>query len=164
MAKGKKGGAGLAIIALLISVGSTGFTFYSWYTQPKVPLFWSEVDETIFIPPLLSYETVLFIEFELTSNHTLHLLYTGSSRILPNTISFADIIFKFKINDELLDEPFTRSGPYEGQSTYDYIPVTLQHVLENVGPGIYNISVQALTEEAGNHVRSNVFTITAYPL
>ena len=107
---------------------------------------------------------MLSIEFILTSNSTLHLLYTGSTKVVPDPNTFADIIFKFKINDILLDLPFTRTGPYKGQSEYDYIPATLQYVLINMGPGLYNISVQALSEMSGNFVRGNVFTITAYPI
>ena len=46
MVKGK-GGAALALIALLIGAGGAGFAFYSWFTQPDVPLFWGIMDGDI---------------------------------------------------------------------------------------------------------------------
>jgi hypothetical protein len=163
MGKGKGSGTALALIALLIGAGGAGFGIYTWYTEPKAPQFWSAEHIPIIYPPLYTFDVLLFIELELTANSTLHLLYTGSTRIHPDPNNFADIFFKFKINDEILDVPFTRAGPYKGQSEYEYIPVTLQYVLVNSGPGIYNISVQAMSEGPGSLVRGNVFTITAYP-
>jgi hypothetical protein len=166
MAKGK-GGTALALIALIIGAGGAGFAFYSWYSQPEIPAqpqFWSNYNATEYYAPYSTYGNVIYVEFDLEMNYTLHLLYTGSTKILANPISFADMFFKFEVNGELLDNPFTRAGPYQGDSTYDYIPVTLQHVLVNVGPGYYNISVQSMTEEAGNLVRHNVLTVTAYPI
>ena len=169
MAKGK-GGAALALIALIIGAGGAGLGFYSWYTQPEMPdippqpQFWSHHNDSIYIPPYLSYGNVIFVEFHLEHNSTLHLLYTGSTKILPDPVSYADIFFKFEVNGELLNSPYTRAGPYEGGATYDYIPVTLQHVLLEAEPGYYNISVQALSETIGNAVRENLITVTAYPL
>jgi hypothetical protein len=163
MAKGK-GGAALALIALLIGAGGAGFAFYTWFTQPDVPQFWGIMDEDIVIPPYLDYGSVITLEFDLTGNYTLHLLYTGSAKILPNPSTFADTLFYFAINGERLLAPFTRAGPYEGNDTYDYIPVTLQHVIVNAGAGHFNITVLAMNEIVGNFVRSNCLTVTAYPI
>ena len=120
MAKGKGSGTALALIALLIGIGGGGFGFYSWYSQPETPQFWSAEEIPIVTPPLFNYGTVLSIEFELAANSTLHLIYTGSTKIIPDPVTFSDIFFKFKINDDRLDLPFARAGPYKGQSEYDY--------------------------------------------
>ena len=163
MAKGK-GGVGLALIALIIGAGGVGLASYLWYANPGSPQFWSTSGNDIVSPAYLEYVRIITVEFDLTKNCTLHLLYTGSTRLLPNPSSFADMIFYFAVNEDRLDEPFTRTGPYEGQDTYDYIPATLQHVIPNTGRGHYNISVICWNEGSGNTVRSNCLTVTAYPL
>ena len=112
----------------------------------------------------LAYDDIINVEFDLKKNCSLHLLYTGSARLLPNPLSFADMIFYFEINEVPNLNFFTRAGPYEGQDTYDYIPVTLQYVIANAGPGYYNITVICWNEGSGNFVRSNCLTVTAYPI
>jgi hypothetical protein len=164
MAKSKGSGAALALIALIIGAGGIGFAFYTWYTQPKAPQIWGLHSPAIYVPPVLSYGMVMFIEFDLKTNSSVQLLYTCSAQILPETSSYSDVFFKFMIDDELLNNPYTRAGPYQGQSYYDFIPVTLQHFIENMGSGYHNISVQALQEHGGDNIREHVFTITAYPL
>jgi hypothetical protein len=165
-----KGGVVLGIIALIIGGGGLGLAAINWLELgsleiPEVPTspekdFWYSYKESIYTPPDLVYVTVpnLYVIVDLSNISTLHLLFTTSSRILPNPVSFADMIFYFWIDGTRLLNPFTRAGPYEGTATYQYIPVTLQFVLE-MSTGTHNISISVFSETVGNLIRDSVLTV-----
>jgi hypothetical protein len=167
-----KGGVILGIIALLIGAGGLSLAAINWLKLgsleipeiPEVPTspeidFWYSYKESIYTPPYLEYVTVpnLFVIVELSNMTNLHLLFTTSTRILPDPISFADMIFYFWIDGARLQHPFTRAGPYEGTATYQYIPVALQFVLE-LPIGVHNISITVISETAGNFMRDSTLT------
>jgi len=165
-----KGGVILGIIALLIGGGGLGLAVLNWSELgsleiPEIPTtpekdFWYSYKEAIYTPPDLNYVTVpdLFVIVELSNMTTLHLLFTTSTRILPDPVSFADMIFYFWIDGTRLLNPFTRAGPYEGTATYQYIPVALQFVLE-MSTGTHNISISVFSETAGNLMRDSVLAV-----
>jgi len=51
--------------------------------------------------------------------------FSASTKILPDPISYADILFYFMIDGVRLVNPYARVGPYEGQATYNYLSVCL---------------------------------------
>jgi hypothetical protein len=166
-----KGGVILGIIALLIGGGGLVLAVFNWSELgsleiPEVPTtpekdFWYSYRESIYTPPDLEYVTIpnLFVIVELSNMTTLHLLFTTSTRILPDPVSFADMLFYFWIDGTRLLHPFTRAGPYEGTATYQYIPVALQFVLE-LPTGTHNISISVFSETAGNFMRESTLTVS----
>jgi hypothetical protein len=157
-----KGGAVLGIIALLLGIGGLGFGLINWIDQGKTD-FWYDYKEAIYTPPDLVYVTVpdLYVIVELDTSAILHLLFTTSTKILPDPLSFADIFFRFYIDGAQIDNPFTRAGPYQGNSIYQYIPVTLQHSL-TMSAGTHNISIIVISETAGNSMRDSCLSVTRY--
>ena len=157
-----KGGAVLGIIALLLGIGGLGFGVINWIDQGKTD-FWYDYKEAIYTPPDLVYVTVpdLYVIIELDTSATLHLLFTTSTKILPDPLSYADMIFRFYIDGTQIDNPFTRAGPFEGYATYQYIPVTLQHSL-TMSAGTHNISIIVISETAGNFMRDSCLSVTRY--
>jgi len=168
-----KGGVILGIIALLIGGGGLGLAVLNWSTLgsleiPEIPEspatpetdFWYSYKEAVYTPPDLEYVTVpdLFVIVDLTNVTTLHLLFTTSTRILPDPLSFADMIFRFYIDGAQINNPFTRAGPYEGSATYQYIPVALQHSL-TMSAGTHNISIIVISETAGNFMRESCLAV-----
>jgi hypothetical protein len=157
-----KGGIILGIIALILGAGGLGFGLITWIDQGKTD-FWYDYKEDIYTPPDLVYETVpdLFVIVSLDTTATIHILFTTSTRILPNPGSYADMIFYFWIDGVRLSDPFTRAGPFQGTATYQYYPVVLQHSLI-LSAGIHNISISVISETAGNFMRSSCLAVTRY--
>ncbi|MHA2009932.1 MAG: hypothetical protein ACXABO_20200 [Promethearchaeota archaeon] len=163
-----KGGAFLGIIALLLAAGGLGFGLINWMNQPELPNEprWYNYNEDIFAPvPALVYIPIpnMSIVFELSTPMSLHLLFTCSARTLGDAGSFSDLLFYFMINDvRQLDMPWTRVGSYESNTNYEYLSVSLQHYIENMSAGIYNITIVVLTERVGNFVRESSLWIRSY--
>jgi hypothetical protein len=157
-----KGGVALGILALLIGAGGLTLGVITFFDQQKTD-FWYDYKEAIYTPPDLVYVTVpdLYVIVELNSPSTLHILFTTSTRILPDLVGFADMIFYFWVDGVRLLDPFTRAGPFEGNATYQYIPVALQHS-QTFSAGIHNISIVVISETAGNLMRSSSITVNRY--
>ncbi|MFX1379751.1 MAG: hypothetical protein ACFFA4_11740 [Promethearchaeota archaeon] len=157
-----KGGIILGIIGLLLGASGLGFGLILFIDQGKRD-FWYDYEATIYTPPYAEFKTVpdLFVIIGLDSPAIVHLLFTTSTRILPDPVSFADMIFYFWIDGVRLTEPFTRAGPYEGDATYQYYPVTLQYS-QTLSAGIHNISVVVFSETAGNNMRHSSLAITRH--
>jgi len=157
-----KGGLVLGVIALILGASGLGFGLITWMNQGKTD-FWYDYKEATFTPPDLVYVTVpdLYVIIELDANATIHMLFTTSTRILPDPVSFADMIFYFWIDGERLFDPFTRAGPYQGDATYQYYPVALQHA-QILAAGIHNISVVVISETPGNFMRHSALAVTRY--
>lgn len=164
-----KGGIVLGVIALLLGAGGLGFGLITWINQQSTqltqspPEFWYDYKEEIYTPPDLIYVNVpdLYVIVELVDAAMVHLLFTASSRILPDTLGFADMLFYFWIDGVQLTDPFTRAGPYQGDATYQYYPVVLQHS-QILAAGIHNISITVFSETAGNFIRSSCLSVTLY--
>jgi len=71
------------------------------------------------------------------------------------------MIFYFWIDGVRLTNPFTRAGPYQGDATYQYYPVTLQYS-QTLSKGTHNISIVVISETAGNLIRSSSLAVTRY--
>ncbi|MHA2039525.1 MAG: hypothetical protein ACW98X_24150 [Promethearchaeota archaeon] len=164
-----KGGTILGMIALIIGIGGLGFGFIAWTDQGDTYVyhgsaeFWYDYKEDIYTPPDSVYINIpdLYLIFTLNSSATVHMLFTTSTRILPDPLSFADMIFYFWIDGVRLLAPFTRAGPFEGDATYQYYPVALQHS-QILSAGTHNVSIVVFSETAGNFVRSSCLAITRY--
>jgi hypothetical protein len=128
-------------------------SWYSYYDGPFTPL------------PALVYMPIpnISIVFELTVPMSLHLLFTSSARCLGNATSFSDLFFYFMINDvRQIDLPWTRVGSFESNTNFEYYSVSLQHYFDLVLPGVYNITIVVLSEQAGNFVRESSLWIRSY--
>ncbi|MHA2087047.1 MAG: hypothetical protein ACW972_02145 [Promethearchaeota archaeon] len=67
------------------------------------------------------------------------------------------------INDVRQTEmPWTRVGSYESNTNYEYYSVSLQHYIEIMPPGVYNITVVVLTEQVGNFIRESSLFIQTF--
>jgi hypothetical protein len=154
-----KGGVVLGLIGLLIGAGGLTLGLITFIGQQRMD-FWYDYEEAQYYPPDLEYQTIadLYVIVDLDAPSTLHILFTTSTRILPNPASFADIIFYFWIDGVRLLDPITRAGPYEGDATYQYYPVALQH-LQAFSAGTHNISIVVWSETAGNMIRSSSIAI-----
>ena len=157
-----KGSVVLGIIALLLGAAGLGFGLITWMNQENTN-YWYDYEEDIFTPPDLAYVTVpdLYVIIELDTSATIHILFTTSTRILPDPVSFADMLFYFFIDGVRLTNPFTRAGPYQGSATYQYIPVALQHS-QIFTAGAHNISIVVFSETAGNFMRSSALAVNRY--
>jgi len=158
-----KGGLVLGVIALILGASGLGFGLITWIDQGKTD-FWYDYEEAIFTPnPAAVYLNVpnLYVIIELDASATIHMLFTTSTRILPDPVSFADMIFYFWIDGERLLNPFTRAGPYQGDATYQYYPVALQYS-QLLTAGIHNISIVVFSETAGNFMRHSALAVTRY--
>jgi len=150
-----KGGIIIGILGLLLGAGGLTMGLITFIDQQKMD-FWYDYEEATYHPPDLEYKTIpnLYIIVELSAPATLYILFSTSTRILPNPASFADIIFYFWIDGIRLLDPTTRAGPFEGDATYQYYPVALQH-LQTFSAGNHNISIVVWSETAGNMIRSS---------
>ena len=156
------GGVILGLIALLLSASGLTFGLITWIDQGKTD-FWYDYKEATYTPPALDYYIVpdLYLIIELNAPATVHMIFTTSTRVLPNPAGIVDMKFYFWIDGERLFDPFTRAGPYQGDATYQYYPVTLQHSL-TLSAGIHNISIVVFSEEASNFMRHSGLAITRY--
>ncbi len=157
-----KGGIILGIIALILGASGLGFGMITWIDQGKTN-FWYDYKQDIFTPPFAEYVTVpdLYVIVSLEAPATVHMLFTTSTRILPDPISFADMIFYFWIDGSRLLNPFTRAGPFEGDATYQYYPVAMQHS-QLLSAGVHNISIVVFSETAANFMRESSLAVTRY--
>ena len=163
-----KSGAVLGIIGILIGVGGLGFGIVNWMSQPTIPYEpqWYNYRDTDYTPsPAMIYIPIpdISIVFALEVPMSLHLLFTCSARCLGDAVSFSDLFFYFMINSvQQTDMPWTRVGSYESNTNYEYYSVSLQHVIDLVTPGIYNITVVVLTERIGNFIRESSLWIQSF--
>ncbi|MFW9894943.1 MAG: hypothetical protein ACFFD7_03985 [Candidatus Thorarchaeota archaeon] len=155
-----KGGVVLGILGILLGAGGIGFGVINWMNQ-SVTMYdqWNSYSNDIFTPtPAGVYLPIpnIPIVFELGSSSSLHLLFTCSARILPDVFSFSDFIFYFMINGiRQTDMPWARVGSLESNATYEYYTVSLQHYIDVMPPGVYNITVVVLSERVGNFIRES---------
>ncbi|MFX1235030.1 MAG: hypothetical protein ACFFBY_10825 [Promethearchaeota archaeon] len=171
-----KGGIVLGMIALLLGASGLGLGVITYINQGNIqinqeitqvirlpPEFWYVYKEDIFTPTSGVYINVpdLYVIVYLDVAATVHLLFTTSTRILPDPFSFADMLFYFWIDGVRLTNPFTRAGPFEGDATYQYYPVALQHS-QALTAGFHNISITVFSETAGNLMRSSGLAVTRY--
>ncbi|MHA2399001.1 MAG: hypothetical protein ACXADU_08945 [Promethearchaeota archaeon] len=163
-----KGGAALGIIGILLGIGGLGFGVINWMNQPTIPYEpqWYSYRGTEFYPnPAMIYHPIpnISIAFDLGAPMAFHLLFTCSARCFADPVSFSDLFFYFMINDVVqLAMPWTRVGSHQGTSDSDYYSVSLQHNIELVTPGVYNITVVVLTERLGNFIRQSSLWIQSY--
>ncbi|MFX0057945.1 MAG: hypothetical protein ACFE85_16185 [Candidatus Hodarchaeota archaeon] len=157
-----RGGLILGLIALLLGASGLGIGLITWIDQGKTD-FWYDYKGVEYYPPAYNYYTVpdLYVIVELNAPATVHIIFSTSTRILPDPGSFADILFYFWINEERLLNPYTRAGPYQGDATYQYYPVILQHSL-TLSAGTHNISIVVFSETPGNLIRQSAIAVTRY--
>ena len=172
-----KGGTILGIIGILIGAGGLGFGYINWATLTQLSCdceqtivyesnIWNDYESAIFTPTFVAYETIpnLYVIVDLGAPARLYVTFSASTRILPNPVSFADIFFYFMIDGTRLLNPYTRVGPYEGTSTYDYHSVTLQYFNTLFPAGSHNISIVVWSETTGNNIRECMLTAQSYPV
>jgi hypothetical protein len=163
-----KGGVVLGIIALLLGAGGLGFGVINYMNQPVIPFepHWYRYEDSEFYPsPVSVYRAIpnISIIIELENPMSLHLFFTCSARCQGDAASFSDLFFYFMINDvRQIDMPWARVGSYQSNTNYEYYTVSLQHYLELMTPGTYNITVTVLTERVGNFIRQSSFWIRSY--
>ncbi len=163
-----KGAVVLGILGFIVGAGGLGFGVINWLNQPTIPCgaHWYSYRDLEFTPtPEFVYIAIpnISIVFELGTPMSLHLLFSCSARVLGDLGSFSDLFFYFMINDvRQLNMPWARVGSYESSTTYEYYTVSLQHYIEVVDPGIYNITVAIMTERVGNFIRQSSLWIHSY--
>jgi hypothetical protein len=157
-----RGGVIVGVVALILGASGLGFGLITWIDQGKTD-FWYDYKELEYYPPFAEFVTVpeLYVIVELNAPATVHIIFSTSTRILPDPVSFADIFFYFWIDDERLLNPYTRAGPYEGDATYQYYPVILQHSL-TLSAGTHNISIVVFSETSGNLIRQSSIAVIRY--
>jgi len=166
-------GTTLGILGILLGFGGIGLGVVNWMNQPTIPEptipyepHWYRYYETDFTPtPALVYVPIpnISIVFELGTPMSLYLSFTCSARCYGDAGSFSDLFFYFMINDvRQLDMPWARVGSYESNTNYEYYTVSLQHYIDLVDPGFYNITVVVLSEKAGNHIREASLWVRSY--
>ncbi len=188
-----KGGTVLGLIGIILGAGGLGFGYFIWAgqatlatnltdtqnnqgtlasdladTQNTLALhdIWYSYYTSIFLPPYLDYGVIpnISIVVDLVAPVSLHLLFVSAAKCLPDPVEFRDLFFYFMIDDVRLTSPWTRVGPFEGVSTYEYSSVSLQHFIPVMPPGVYNITVVALSEYSANFIRESTFSITSFPV
>jgi len=94
-----KSGVVLGVIALLLGAGGLTFGLLTWIDQGKTE-FWYDYEEATYTPPYLEYVNVpdLYVIAVLDAPSTVHILFTTSTRILPDPAIFADMLFYFWID------------------------------------------------------------------
>ncbi len=163
-----KGGALLGILGILLGIGGLGFGVINWMNTPVIPHepHWYSYHDTEFIPgPVAVYNPIpnISIVFELGRPMSLHLLFTCSAKIIGDVASYSDLFFYFMINNvQQTDMPWGRAGSHESESFYEYYTVSLQHYIEIMPAGIYNITVVVMTERVGNLIRESSFWIQSF--
>ncbi|MHA1916149.1 MAG: hypothetical protein ACW986_19200 [Promethearchaeota archaeon] len=163
-----KSGAVFGIIGILLGIGGLGFGVVNWMNQPTIPYEpqWYSYRSSEFYPnPAMIYFPIpsIAIEFELGAPMAIHLLFTCSARCYADPVSFSDLFFYFMINDvQQLTMPWARVGSHEGTSDSDYYSVSLQHNIDLLTPGVYNITVVVLTERVGNFIRQSSLLIQSH--
>jgi len=163
-----KKGAFLGILGILLGIGGIGFGVVNWMNQPTIPYgpnWYSYHNDQFYPNPAAVYLPIpnISIVFELGRPMSLYLLFRSSAFCLGDPGSYSDLFFYFMINNvRQLDMPWTRVGSFESGTTYEYYSVSLQHHIDILPAGIYNITVVVLTERLGNYVREPTFWIQSY--
>jgi hypothetical protein len=160
-----KGGTILGIIGLLIGAGGLGMGLINWTAQSQVRI-WNDYEPNYFTAPDLSFETIpnLYVIVDLSSPVQLYVTFSASTKILPSPGNFADILFYFMVDGTRLLNPYTRVGPYDGTSTYEYLSVCLQYFNALFPAGRHNISIAYFSETGGNVIRECLLTAQSYPV
>ncbi|MFW9882713.1 MAG: hypothetical protein ACFFG0_57350 [Candidatus Thorarchaeota archaeon] len=161
-------GAFLGVLGILLGIGGIGFGVVNWIYQPTIPYgpHWYSYNNDQFYPSTLYvYFPIpnISIVFELERPMSLHLLFRSSAFCLGDPGSYSDLFFYFMINGvQQTEMPWTRVGSFESSTTYEYYSVTLQHYIDFLPAGIYNITVAVMTQRLGNYVREPTFWIQSY--
>ena len=159
-----KGGIVLGLLALLLGAGGLGFGVINFMGQPTN--YYSYHDTEFYPNPAGVYFPIpnLALVLEISGPVSLHLLFTCSAICLGDIASFSDLFFYFKINDvQQTAMPWARTGGHESSSDSDYTTVALQHYFTLTTPGVYNITVEVLSERIGNFIRQSSLWIQSYP-
>jgi len=174
-----KGGIVLGIIGMLLGAGGIGFGFLAWSNQTVIQAsltdaqnqltaqkVWSISYKNLYYPPYLVYEPMpnMSLIIDLAVPVSLLLLFTSSARIFPDPLSFSDILFHFMLDSVQMPDSWTRVGSHEGTDTSDYYSVVMQHFIQIMPPGIYNFSIDIVSEDSANFIRESTFTIFSYPV
>lgn len=174
-----KGGIVLGIIGMLLGAGGIGFGFLAWSNQAGIQAslidaqnqlisqnVWSISYDNIYYPPQGVYNPIpnMSLIIDLGVPVSLHLLFTSSARIWSDPSSFSDIFFHFMLDSVQIPESWTRVGSYKGTASYEYHSVVMQQFIQVISPGIYNFTIDILSENASNFIRESTFTIFSYPV
>ena len=160
-----KSGAVLGILALILGAGGLGIAVFNWMNQSYEPHWYSYYDTEFYPNPITTYFVIpnISLIFDLERPMALHLLFTCSARCNGDAASFSDLIFYFMINDvRQVDMPWARVGSYQSNTNYEYYTVSLQHYIDLLTPGSYNLTVVVLTERLGNFIRESSFWIRSH--
>lgn len=165
-----KGGAVLGFIGILLGAGGLIFAFMVWNnqttTQASAPTdIWFQYDRDSFDGVALTYLDIpnMTISFNLENPASIHILFTCTAIIQPNS-GVSIIRINFRVDGVFQSYPTFRAGSNQGGSLVDFIPVTLQHVIEDFPAGTHNVTVVLYSNDSDNSVEECGLTIQAYPV
>ena len=142
-----KGGVVLGLIGILIGAGGLGFGFFNWImlqTNAENNETWYKSDNTTFAvsPAATVLElTNLTISFELTSTASVYMSFSCVAEIFPLG-GTSTIFFFYKVDGVVLTNPTAVVGNVNAGSLRGYFSVNLQHYIENMSPGMHNVTPQ----------------------
>ena len=142
-----KGGIVLGLIGILLGAGGLGFGIFTWsvlQTNAENTETWYKSDDTTFAvsPAATVLElTNLTITFELTSTASVYMSFSCVVEIFPLGGS-STVFFFYKVDGVILSNPTVEVGNVNAGSLRGYYSVNLQHYIENMSPGMHNITPQ----------------------
>ena len=171
----------LGIIGILLGTAGLGVGYIAWENQADLQTrlinvesqdnqstsyhVWSTYEEAIFTPTELIFQSLPNMSqiIDISDPVSLYLIFTTSAKIIPEPSSFSDILFYFILNNERMENPFTRVGSFQGTASYEYHSVSLTQFFNVMSPGTYNFSISVFSESAGNFIRESSLTILSFP-
>ena len=147
----KQSGSGLAILALIVGIGSIGFGGYNFYVQTtqtveEIGDTWYKSEPIFFTcTPAYSYMTFsdLTIQFNIRSGESAYFSYNGwiFMRLTSPTTGVTSLDVYFSLDGRRLDSPHIRAQDYYDGSTFLRLPASLQYFNSSLSPGVHNITI-----------------------
>lgn len=165
-------GKGLAVLALIFGISGLGLGLYSFIlihtptteiTRSGIHRTWYNYNQTTYYtdPASVAITIVdLLINFSVETNEYVYVNYVGEATAQTGSFSFVHGWFELDGNvlggQEYPDFYFLTTGNRTVGT------VSLQHSLDNVTPGIHNITIRVLGSDPTNYLQKQSLLVQTY--
>ena len=168
----KKGGSGLAILALIVGIGAIGIGGYNFYVQTTQPVeeignTWYKSEPDFFTcMPAYSYKTFsdLTIQFTVRPGESAYFSYNCwiFMRLNSPDTGPTSLEVYFSLDGRRLESPHIEAQDYYDGSTYLKLPASLQYFNSSLSPGAHNITIVLNGNFNINGVRDSTLFVQTY--
>ena len=166
-----KGSAALGIIGLILAAGGLGLGGLAWLSvssiENQVASFseqktWYKFNETSFrCDPASTYLTFsgLMVEFDLGPNESVYFNFNARAHTEEVTSAWSRITVYFKVDGFMEIDPSAEVGCYWGTYNILNFMLTLQHVRNDLSPGVHNVTVVIKGDSTANYIHYSTLLV-----